>query len=286
MVRTLKTDGTQSLKSIVQDAQNDLKDICLMLSLVSRQKVQWYEITARSYKSKDISNTLPTAKRRVGGLTSRYSEHEDPLIDQRDLVHGGFRDLLSRFQCCQHREMLRRAIAFEIASHEIGGGLESNYILCYSALEAIAGETLSADSSIHRYMPSQWKLLRRTLEKTIAEFAENQRLLSTLVDYTQKRLPGLARPAIADVILHLTQSLSIKVDDLWPDGVPFDQGLRAALRIRNLLVHRAIIVDANAMHDNLVRLQALTERFILKLLGWPENKVWVWSNQRLKRVNR
>jgi hypothetical protein len=31
------------------------------------------------------------------------------------------------------------------------------------------------------------------------------------------------------------------------------------------------------MHDNLARLQILTERLILRLIGWPDDKVWTWA---------
>lgn len=286
MVRTFTSKGGQSLKSIVEDAQNDLRDICIMLSLASREKIQWYEISVETYKAKERPRLSPRAKRRAGGLSDRYPERQDPLIDHRDLVNGGFKDLLEQFKACPYRETLRRAIAFEIASHGLGGGLESSYILCYSAMEAIAGEALPDKSSLPRYQPAQWKGLKRTIEKAIAEFGQSYNLSSKLVKLTQERLPRLARPSIADTLLHLTRSLGIKTDDLWPNGVTFETGLRGALKVRNSLVHRAVIVDPAAMHDNLVRLQALTERLILKLIGWPDNKVWVWADERLKRSNR
>jgi hypothetical protein len=275
MVRTFKAD-----------TQNDLKNICLMLSLASREKIQWYEISVETYKAKERPRLSPRAKRRTGGGSSRYPEQEDPLIEHRDLVNGGFKNLLELFQSCPHSETLKRAIAFEVASRGLDGGLESNYILCYSALEAIASEALTDTASLPRYQPAQWRELMRTLETTIADFGQSHGLSPILIGYTQKRLRNLARPAIADILLHLTRSLGIKTDDLWPTDVTFEEGLRAALRIRNSLVHRAVIIDLIAMHDNLARLQALAERFMLKLIGWPENKVWVWADQPLKRVNK
>jgi hypothetical protein len=286
MVRSLKTDGSQSLKSIIEGATSDLKDICLMLSLAFRQKIQWYEIIVETYKSQERPRLIPRAKRRSAVPDHHYSEREDPLIDHRDLVQGGFKTLLDMFQSCEHREMLRRAIAFQVSSRNNDGGLESSYILCYSALEAIVSEAALRSDTLSRFRPAQWKNLRRLLEKTVGEFGGSHGLNTDLIEAMRNRLPVLARPAFSEELFRITRSLGVKVDDLWPEPIGFERGLRQALKIRNSLVHRAVIVNPSAMYENLVRLRSLTERLILKLIGWPNEKVWVWADQALKWVNK
>lgn len=285
MVRTFQANGNQSCRSILEEAERDLKDICLLLSLACREKVQWYQISVETYKSKDRPRLSPRAKRRGRVTEKRYSEHEDSLIEHRDLVEGGFKTLLDQFRGSQHYEMLSRAIAFKIASRQQGGGLEADYILCYSALEAIASETRSS-LILPRYQPTKWKELKSILEQAIVQFCSAHSLSVELEAYTKNRLPSLTHSSIADVVFSLTQALSIKVDDLWTQGVTFEKGLRTALKMRNALVHQALVSDPSSMHANLVRLQVLAERFILKLIGWPDSKVWVWADQRLKRFNR
>src|SRR5206468_4548618 len=131
-----------------------------------------------------------------------HREHEDSLIDHRDLIEGGFKRLLDLFRQSQHREVLRRAISFEIASRQFGPGLESRYILCHAGLGAIAHELSDGDRTAPRYKKADWKELRRRLESLIDTFRQTHSLQDKLVEYTKRKLPELGRPAIAESLIH------------------------------------------------------------------------------------
>lgn len=285
-IQTFLADGRQTLRSIIERTEEDLRDTLVLLSFCSRERVQWFEISVETYKSKERPRLYPRAKRRGWVPAPRHREREDPLIAHRDLTDGGFKRLLDLFRQSQHKEMLRRAISYQVASRQVSGGIETHYILCHAGLEAVANELSAQDPTIPRYKKGQWKLLRRSLEGLIDSFAQTNGLQKNLIQYTKRKLPELGRLAIADSILHYANTLGIRVDDLWPSSIGFENGLRTALHLRNSLMHRAVIIDPVSMYENLIRLQVLTERFVLKILGWPEDKVWVWSTQTLKRVNR
>lgn len=93
------------------------------------------------------------------------------------------------------------------------------------------------------------------------------------------------RGSLADAVKQVADTWAIRVDDLWPASVGFLNGLREASRLRNDLFHRASASELDLLHKNLVRLQVLVERMILKVLDWPDEKIWRWHDQDVKWVN-
>lgn len=110
VLRTFAANGTQSLIGIIEQMEEDLRDILILLSLCSRETVRWFQIMVETYKSQERPRVSPRAKRRGRVPTPGHREHDDPLIDHRDLIDGGFKRLLDQFRASQHREMLRKAI--------------------------------------------------------------------------------------------------------------------------------------------------------------------------------
>ena len=62
-----------------------------------------------------------------------------------------------------------------------------------------------------------------------------------------------------------------------------EAGLNKALSIRNNLFHRAYYEDPYFLYAYYVRIQVLTERLILKHLKWPDEKIWKWYDQKIRR---
>lgn len=51
-----------------------------------------------------------------------------------------------------------------------------------------------------------------------------------------------------------------------------------AASIRNGLFHAARYTERDAFADSLIRTRTFTERLIAKLLGWPDEQLWVWRD--------
>lgn len=282
---SLKANGSDSLKDLRDRIEKEAVDIVALLSLCSRERVSWYEIQIETPEYRLRPRLYPRAWGRRVVDKPRSPRHLDPLVDHRDLINGGFTRLLQAFKACKYSEAIVRAIAFTVASRS-KSALESNYILCHAALEAVVHDLTEDDSSFPRLSDLQWKQLSRDLESLLFEFGKQQDVSETAVDHAKSKLLELKRPPIANVVLHQVRALYVRVDDLWPQTIGFEQGLRRALELRNELSHRALAAEPGEIYKNLVRLRVLVERFILQVLDWPREKIWVWHDQEIKRVNR
>lgn len=161
-------------------------------------------------------------------------------------------------------------------------GLEQSYFLAYAALDAAVGA--AADDSIQFTLgASAFRKLCSKLRKTLTEFAVEHRL-SGLVDDVADKLVELQRRSTARKMERLYNKLGFTVDDLWKH-IGFETGFKRATRARNELVHSATVADPEQISRDLVRLHVLTERILLKLLEWPDNKIWRWYDQELRWMN-
>lgn len=283
-IRSFISDGRSSLSHMIDQAEEDLVDIVRMVSFCSRERVSWYAITVETYRSKQQPRLNPRAQSRGGVAVYESRKWQEPLIDHKDLADGGFYTLLDSFRSSEHCELLRRAIAYQVASRQKEGGIEENYVLCHAALDALASGLSLNDPSVPRYQEPEWNELRSRLVIALEEFARDKGIDATVINRTKRKLLELRRPPIADLIQHHVNALGVKADDLWP-SIGFEKGLRQALDTRNTFVHQAIVNDLTTTHENLLRLQVLIERFILKLLRWPDDKVWRFSTLAIERIN-
>jgi len=284
-VRSFVSDGRSSLNNMINQTEGEIKDIVRMVSFCSRERVNWYAITIETYRSQQQPRLNPRAQSRGGVPVYELRKSQDPLIDHMALIEGGFKDLLDSFRSSTHRNLLERAIAYQVASRQKEGGIEENYIFCHAALDALASGLSLDDPSIPCYQDQEWNELRDRLVVALDEFGRDKGVDTTLISRSKSKLLELRRPPIAALIKHHVDALGVKVDDLWPLS-GFEKGLRQALEIRNTFIHQAIVNDLTSTHENLLRLQILIERFILKLLRWPDDKVWAFSTLAIERINR
>lgn len=284
-VRSFVSDGITSLNSMMDQTEEEIKDIARIVSFCSRERVNWYAMTIETYRSQQQPRLNPRAQSRGGVPVYELRKSQDPLIDHMALIEGGFKVLLDSFRSSTHRNLLERAIAYQVASRQKEGGIEENYIFCHAALDALASGLSLDDPSIPCYQDQEWNELRDRLVVTLDEFGRDKGVDTTLISRSKRKLLELRRPPIAALIKHHVDALGVKVDDLWPLS-GFEKGLRQALEIRNTFIHQAIVNDPTSTHENLLRLQILIERFILKLLRWPDDKVWAFSTLAIERINR
>lgn len=255
-------------------------DICTLLSLCYRQPVDYYEINYFTHSETTLreASQLAFLRRRRDSLERKI--RQDELIHYNSLVNGGLNRLLQSYTSSPHKEELSRAIRFLASSYKVTT-LESSYFLAYSAFDLVASTGKSG--SPYLVGSSKWKKMQKLLCNYLDSITEEQEI-TDVVEEMKKKLPELRRASGESRITEACRTLGVKTLDLWPkEG--FEAGLGTATRMRNELFHSALLQSPDEASKHLVRVRTLVERLLLKILEWPDEKIWTWYDQNLKWIN-
>lgn len=277
----LSIERQTSLEEVTQELERDLADVCLLLSLCGRRRVIWYQ---SSYLLIDAEQTPAHTREPI----SRYAVFDrlaegprDELINHEALTKGGFQRLLDRLRTSPYREELKQVILF-LASSQTADTIETSYFLCHAALEALCNAIYPKELG-HDLLPyDEWKKIESTLRQAIVDFAAKSGA-AAFGEKASARISDLKRVGTRDRIVSICRHLGLGSTEIWP-GVALEAGLGRALKVRNELFHGAKTADLQNLYVSLVRLQILTERLLLRILDWPNDKIWQWYDQHLRRI--
>jgi len=271
--------SSKSIKDLVED---EIRDICLILSLCYRRSVNWYEINfILKSNQKDKNFIQPIVRKKI--YQKFYPDFEDELVNHRDLVNGGLFKLYCTLQASPIIETLRRSISF-LSSSESGNTMEVNYFLCIISLESFCDGFVEKFSKELKIPSGKWKKIEKSLRLLLDDLSKEEDY-SSIIEKAKEKLPELKGMKTSDKIIYCCKEFNIVTEDLW-DSETFEKGLEKSLEMRNNLFHRAFCAEPHELYRNLVRLQILTERLLLKALDCPDEKIWRWCDQKLRSINR
>ncbi len=276
----INTNLSLSTSEIKNTILEEVRDISLILSLCYRKLVSWYEIKFLLLpKDRNLELISPIMRKKF--FTNAYPEHVDELINHRDLINGGLSTLVKNFRESLMIEALRRTITFLVSSQS-NQTIELKFCQSIISLEAFCDCFIDCNQDSIKIPPSVWKKIEKKLRETI-KLLNDQKEMSDYLDKVTKKLPELKSITTLDKILFCSKTLGVNTEDLWQkDG--FEVGLNKALNMRNHLFHRAYCEDPYFLYANFIRIQVLTERLILKHLKWPNEKIWRYYDQEMRRA--
>jgi len=277
----ISTDLNLSTSGIKDEVEKEARDFSLILSLCYRKLVSWYEINFIIIpKDRNLRTVSPLIRKKV--YTQAYPDHEDELINHRDLIKGGLPTLVKNFRGSPQIESLRRSITF-LASSQSNHTIEVKYFLSIISLESFCDGLIELDQEKVKIPSGKWQKIEKILRNSIEPLSEQKEMVN-YIERIIKKLPELKGITTLDKILYSCKTLEIDANDLWQkDGL--EAGLNKALNMRNHLFHRAYYEDPYLLYANYVRIQVLTERLILRHLKWPDEKIWRWYDQKIRRSN-
>lgn len=273
---TISVPRGQSLYSVHEALKLQLDEFCTALSLCYRQPVDYYEM---SYVANGESQPRAESFMRRRWSSAKRKLCGDDLINIRNLINGGLQELVDAIRSSPESAAITRAIQFLASSYE--ARLPTAYFLAFSAMETIVNVCVG-ESATSVVSGASWKKLERSLKKAILEFDPD---LVIPRDEIAKKLPELKRPTLASRVAKACAGLKPKTADLWP-GQSFLDGLKNAARVRNGLFHAADAEASDSMDGDLIRIRTFSERLLLRLLEWPDERVWKWYDQDLKWINQ
>lgn len=281
---TQRTDGKLSMRDLMETLDRDLSDVLPILSLASRESVDWFETEVMVVKAMNDQHAYHRGFRRAVAEHREEISWPGPLLSFTNLRDGGLGTLVSAFQKSAIKEALRHAIAFEVESRS-STTIEARLFLAHAALEAVAWALCLSDPNWKEFGKSSWKRFAKGIKKSIKALAAELQLDPALSVAATKKIRELSRPPVKDVIESQVTRLNVKIDDVWPRDLGFSAGLAKAIKDRNDLVHEAKISNFDRALMNAARLQILAERLILKVLEWPDDHVWSGASDEVNSVN-
>lgn len=277
----LSIEGQTNLEDVAQELERDLTDVCLLLSLCGRRRVIWYQTSYLLIDAEQKPAHMQQPMSRYAVFDRLAEGPRDELINHEALTKGGFQRLLDRLRTSRYREELKHVVLF-LSSSQTADTIETSYFLCHAALEALCNAIYSKELGYDLLANNAWKEIEGTLRQAIRDFAEK----SGATEFGEKasaRVSDLKKVGTRDRILSICRHLGLGDTEIWP-GVALEAGLGRALQVRNELFHGAKADDLQKLYVSLVRLQILTERLLLRVLDWPDDKIWRWYDQHLRRI--
>lgn len=259
-----RVEANTSLQDVITEVEAELRDSARLLSFVSRASTPWSRITVHALK-KNGRHVQETATKQVTARQLR-SGPAGPMFTQDDAA-SCFEVLLAHLATSSSRIEINRAIDFVVAAW-CAESLPSALVLLHAALEAIVAVAHAATNSGSRPSSSQLGKLEDAVRQTIRDFGASREWSSVLIDDLLEKSAEVKRPPIVRLICRLLPVLDVYTKDLWRDPSELETELRKAFSHRNKLVHAAVAEDTIAAQDRLMRLAFLTERIILRMLGF------------------
>lgn len=270
----LSGHGCHTMEALHEQVETALSAICTLLSLCYRQPVHFYEVQYLLFwdATKEQPRCRPQA--RYNRAQKSLRDHDACLIGTENLVRGGFQRLMDSYHTANAEGGLSQAIAFLSSSYD-EGIIETKFLLAFTTLELLVGICGN----------KQYVKLPGPVKRSTHEF------LRTLVDkygcvedvrIIRSKLGDLLRPPIADRIIRIIEERGIETADIYP--IATADGVRAATRIRNDLVHKALVRDYDDLVISGIRIRALAERLLLHLLQWPMEQLDHSHNRELSCI--
>ncbi len=263
-----------SLYDVNEGLKAEIEILCVTLSFCFRQRVQlaqikYHDVQARAVDEAYYRRKFPENPVRID---------IENFINSEQLGNGGLQRLVTALNRCARSADLVRAINFLSASY--GSTLETGFFMAFSAMETVIDVALDSVGE-GKLSDGQWDAIRRPVRRAIEVAAAAARVNSTDI---LAKLPELRRPAFKRQVERACAYFKVPTDDLWTDK-GFLDGIGDAAALRNGLFHAAQYSDGASLYLSLVRVRALAERLIARLLEWPDSGLCVWRDQNLRLAN-
>jgi hypothetical protein len=278
---SLKSDNPIDLDSMRKKVLEYFEIISSTLSLSFRVPVKLYQVDYLIIeKDRKATNFSFPKVQRYKLLDNQKKVTRDPLIEIRNLSGKKFHHLASSIRNNDSSNAIRKSINFLAISRT--KYLEESYFYCFLALDSIIEEILSANNIDTRIPNKAWKKIEKLLSNCIKD--NNSEEFQEHLSEVRRKLPELKRYAFSKKADQVVSILKVDTSGIWKNK-SFSEGLGEATRIRNNLFHAGHVDSIDDMHGNLIRLQFLLERIILKALNWKTSQLWAWYDQELKGIN-
>lgn len=259
-VSTDAPEAELSTDRFVERADQLLEDVLLLMSLGSKQWSVWFA-SQLIVPGNLIQDRVQTTSRTVSNQEPAENMVPVPPSDALDFLQT----VLPRYRDFRREGCaMKTAIQTTLASRE-EDYVESQFLSLFTALETLKNIFAEQEGLVTLLDQDTFEEMRSDLKDVVREHIggdENSDLRKEIY----KSMFGLNRPSLQSLLNGMFEKYDTGIEDLYP------QDKKSTLKdTRNNLVHgRGAPDDTSKLTNEILRLQALVNRLILRMLGWND----------------
>jgi hypothetical protein len=262
---------TQRPLELLDTWADELRWLTRLLGFLGRNHVHVASLVASSVWRDGEQEAFDRLERWLSGRASQR-EHPGPLVVPYRLPQDGIDAMLKQLLSLAYKDAVFLAIGFLVDTFR-AGVIEDSMASAFTALETVISGVSEAEGSAHIVGDQVFNDLSDHLRNAIKQFSMGGRLSAEQRAAIYRKLPELRRSAIVPRIVDLVSRNQVEWQDLWPSCMDFEKELGNAYGRRSLLVHTGKVADYSLAWNDYLRIHALTERLVYKLIGGREE--WV-----------
>lgn len=279
-----------SLENLFEEIDKEVEDATLIISFICRKYVEWYASQVNIHEDTLIDNKQNTKEITLYRLTSSayrvtqlvHDPQDSNIILQRgNLANGLFQKILKNYKQLECKHVIQQSILYILKSYQ-DNYIEMRLGNAYSALETLVDGFSQKNNIANSLNNKEFQKLSKKLRQIIREeLGENQKATDDII----KKLPELQRRTFIDRWIELLSIYHVDLSLDWLLEHSFASALRtyetsndvlSALNLimkrRNNYIHQGIL-DSDYCNADLRLIQTLTELWIIKLLGCPDEAI-------------
>jgi hypothetical protein len=175
---------------------------------------------------------------------------------------------------CPYRRPIKHAINYLNINWKRESSIEIKLMGAFTAFETIVNGRGEVEKSNLTVSSKDFRKLRIVLKKKIKEFSTEHQWNKEVREEIYSKLCELQYRPIVPRALSLLKRYKVGGEDLWPDNVSLEEGLKQVYARRSQFIHRGQIDNYNEAMNDTGRIHTLTERLVYALLGGK--KEWLW----------
>ncbi len=248
-------------EEFVHVATGLVNDASLLVSFLAGSWVGWYGYTlATSSQVRDYARWIRQAR-------AQEPDTHDFLVP-RHLTREFLKTAVPTLRSLREEGTdLYMAIAHVIAAQETTV-LEERFTNFVFALEKLKDVYAVRGGREYIVDEGKWRVLKRNLGQAIRDGIARGELSGGEAASLNRKLPDLRRPALGEVLEDMLQTYRVSWRDLYP--AKLDSVSPPFIDVRDKLLHSNRSVAPHRIWYEVLRVQAVVERVLLRMLGWAD----------------
>ena len=245
----------------VRTATEVIDDCCLLVSFLAGSWTTWYGYALQAGDRLVQHHRAARFGRDTDSQDTPVPTHQTAAFLKTAV--GRLRQL--RKEGKEPRLALRHAIAAAEAR-----SFEERFLSLFLALESLK-DLYARSRDRELTMPKKrFDKVQRALRSALADTRNDPAaaLTDDQLASVERKLPDLNRPAFAEILEEMLQHYGVEWRDLYPPATSLTRP--RFISIRDTLIHTGSIVSPKVLEIEMIRLQGVVERVLLRTLGWED----------------
>jgi hypothetical protein len=261
--------------ALLSAAKTIVDDLTLLVSFIGGAWIRWYRY---------VSWTDHGYREGLRRVAPSVTCDDDDTLDQRTMIPRQWiipkflKTAVPRLRSLDALGVdLRLPITYLIASKS-ARYIEEQFAYAILALEKLA-DSYAREHGLTSLVPSDdFKKIRRLVRAVVkAAFRESSPddvvgpwERSRTSQLMREKLSELNRPTLWAVLERALSELNVPWTDLYPENTQIQRRTPSFINARNRFIHSEGLIGPNRLGRELVRVRAISERIILRRLGWGD----------------